>query len=243
MAWWQSAWVRGFITIVLFIGVMAVAFTVAPAPITKFKPNGRHLGDLKIGTTWYNIFQIVFGENVDKGWVTTNSFIQFLLLPFIAIWAIMYAILGETPMFRNVTWFNPVMAFIIALVSSSLGFTVTLMRGYLTIAGTMGISFFGFILFLAILFWGLGRLGEFGVPLGAMKGAVERRTKRTSIEGVVSNANVYLQTLGADPAETKRKREVLGLINKINMHLTKGEMKEAESDANTLAQLMTKPVS
>jgi len=225
--------------IVLFLVLIAAAFLVSPAPVEVFTPDGTHLGDFQIGENWYNILQIIFGPAVDKTWVTTSSFFQYLIFPFAAIWLVMFGIFKEIVFFRRVTWFGSVMALIVALITSSSGILVRIMRGYLMMAGGLGIVFFGFILIIGLFLWFIGKVAfGFGVGLGPLKGAVERQRREASIREVVSRGQLFAQSL---PDTDPRKGEINVLAATINMELAKGteaSLNEAESKANKLADLV-----
>jgi len=163
------------ILIVLFIILTSISLVVAAIEVTTYTPcttttgstgtTPVYLGDFVLGDNCYNILQIIFGNQIDKAWVETNSFLQYLIFPFIAIWLVMYGIFQEIIFFRRVTWFGSMMALVVALIVSSSGILVRMMRGYLMLAGGMGIIFFGFILFLGLIFWFIGRLGRFGASI------------------------------------------------------------------------------
>lgn len=204
-------WIYAGVVIVAVIVLAVIAVSVTPYPVTEFTPDGTNLGDFQIGTEWYNIFHIIFGTHVDKNWVTTTGLIQFLILPFFAIWMVMYGLFEEIVFFRRVTWFSPAMAFVVALISSSTGFLVRMMRGYLMIAGGMGIAFFGFILVLGILFWFIGRLGRFGVPI---PGVVTTERQIGTIETALREARRFAASIeGHDPRRASRIRAIAGIAD------------------------------
>lgn len=196
--------------IVVLIAVVLMswyAINVTPYPTEEFTPDGNHLGDFRIGNSHFNIFQLIFGEKVDENWVVPTNMVQYLFLPFFAIWLVMYGIFEEITFFRRVTWFGPGMALVTALIVSSTGFLVRMMRGYLMIAGGMGIAFFGFILVLGLGFWFIGRLGRFGIPVGSV---VAEFKEVGEIENAFREAKASANIIGLD--EPEKAAKIKGLI-------------------------------
>jgi len=224
--------------IILFIALIVAAFYVSPAPVETFTPDGTHLGDFQIGGNWYNILQLIFGPEVDKTWVTTSSFFQYLIFPFAAIWLVMYGIFEEIVFFRRITWFSPAMAFIVSIITSSSGILVRIMRGYLMMAGGLGILFFGFILIIGIFLWFLGRLATYGMGMGPLKMTVEMVRRRGAIDTTLVRAQRHAtQIRSTDPA---RAAQIDTLVSQAEVKLAQSppDLNGAERIVNQIVRLI-----
>lgn len=205
---WKKAVAIIFLT-VLSIVLAYIAFSASPAPTNTFTPNGGHIGDFQIGGTYYNAFQIVFGDQIDESWVKTMTMVQYLILPFAAVWILVYAIFDEITFFKRITWFNPAMALITAFIVASTGWLVRMMRGYLMLAGGLGIIFFGVILFAGLVFWFLGRMGSFGLKFG---GAVQEYKEIGNIEAALRREMAYANSIeGSHPQKAADIKSLVAL--------------------------------
>jgi len=183
------------------------AYYITPIDVEEFTADGTYLGDFQIGTNWYNIFHLIFGTDIDKNWVTTTGLIQYMFLPFVAIVMIMYGIFEEIRFFRYVRWFNPTMAIIIALVVSSSGILVRMMRGYLMIAGGLTIVLFGFILIVGIVLWWIGKTGSLSISLRNVLGEVgKEQSLRIDARRAINQAELAIKTLSMSDDPRKQDK-------------------------------------
>lgn len=234
-AWgWGKSVLVFFGIIILVIILAAIALATQPLPTDPFTADGSNLGDFQLGTSWYNIFQIVFGNEIDKNWVTTTSIIQFLFLPLAAIWLLMYGIFEEVGFLRRLTWFTPVLAIIAALIVSSSGILVRMMRGYLMMAGGMGIVFFGFILFLGLLLWFVGRLSGFGIKLGKVGEAGRSQVLKMQIERELAIVEEYARNL---PPTDPRGVQIMSKVTEARQEIVKGNLTRAEQYSRRASNL------
>jgi len=191
-------------------------------PTQTFTADGSHLGDFKIGLTtetqgYYNIFQLIFGKNTDEGWVTPKNMFQHLLLPFFAIWLVMYGIAHEIGFFRTISWFDGVFALIVALITSSTGYTIRMMRGYLIMGGTMGTAFFGVVFVLGLGFWFVRRMAGFGMRLGAsMPRVLEREAALDQIRSQLRYARDIATQISDETARQRINNEIRYAFEAIN---------------------------
>lgn len=225
------------------IVVLAVAlifgYIQTPAPIETFTPDGNHLGDVQIGTTWYSIFQIIFGSAIDMAWVSTTSVLQFLIFPFVAIVVVMYGIFSEISLFARARWINPVLALIIALVAASTGILVRIMRGYLMLAGGLGILLFGFVLVMGVVVWFVGRMRGFGYNVtGALKTATDNTATRTYVNAICSQGNEFVNRYQGDPAKAGKVIKVNQLIQQAQEQLNKGQYNTAQGTCTKITNEM-----
>jgi len=239
----EGTWKKytGFIIlIILFIILSSISFVAAAIEVTTYQAcdggtSPVYLGDFVLGDNCYSILQIVFGNQIDEAWVTTNSFFQYLIFPFAAIWLIMYGIFKEIVFFRKVTWFGSVMALIVALIVSSSGILVRMMRGYLMLAGGMGIIFFGFILFLGLIFWFIGKLGRFGA---AIPGVVTTERQLGVIETALREARGTANTIAPhDPGRASQIRMLADLADRALLE-SPPKIRAATNNLNKIRKLM-----
>lgn len=231
--------ILGIIILVIILAV--VAYYVNPAPVETFTPDGTHLADFQIGSTYYNAFQLIFGPDVDKSWVDTGGIVQYLLFPFISIVILMYAIFDEIRFFRF-GWFSPAMAVILSLVVSSSGILVRMMRGYLLIAGGLAIVLFGFILVLGIVLWWIGKSSSMsGSMARVFKGVGREQSKRIRASATLQHAysimNAYKNS--GNPSSIAKAGKLQTKITALEIALDSGQDFEGKlSDlSNTLENM------
>jgi len=103
------------------------------------------------------ILRFIFGD-YPAGWLNTNSFMQIVIFPFIAIFAVFYGLLTELKIFKG----QRTTKLVIALMFSFGGswFALSSMKGFMIINATLATWGFGIVLFLGIIFWAGARISE-----------------------------------------------------------------------------------
>lgn len=225
-----------FVVIVIIIVMFIWAQGTEAYPTETFVADGSHVGDFRIGNSYFNIFQLVFGEKIDGGWVVPTNMVQYLFLPFFAIWLVMYGIFEEMTFFRRVTWFGPGMALVTALIVSSSGVLVRMMRGYLMIAGGMGIAFFGVILLLGLFFWFIGRVVRFpGLDVG---GAVAEFREVGEVENALRRAKSSANVIGLDDPQKAAKIKILIALGEEALGQTPPKLGDARKRLRDIEKLI-----
>lgn len=99
------------------------------------------------------IFIIIFGENFPERWLTTTGFMQFIVFPFIAVFAVMYGIMSELKLFR--TPGGRKAQLVISLIMAFVGGYALLVtvRGLLVVNAWLGMILFGLVLFIGLILW------------------------------------------------------------------------------------------
>jgi len=97
--------------------------------------------------------RIFFGPDVPSEYLTSNNFFQYLILPWLAIWFVMWGILEELRIFRRKTGLNAIIAFLISFMAGATGGTLGLVRAMYGWAGVFGALAFGGLMFVGIALW------------------------------------------------------------------------------------------
>lgn len=230
---WTKVFI-GFVCFVAFIGFILFTYTlVFPFPETFTACDAgttpTYLGDFLIGGKCYNIFHFVFGTDVDKAWVTSASIIQYLIFPFVAVLMVIYGIFSEIRFFRQ-TWINFILGLIVALIVSSQGFLVRMMRAFLLMGGGMGIMFFGVVFIIGIILWFVGRMASFGVSGGSLSKLAHTNVKIENIKTMIERAEGFAG--GLNPAtQGVRAAEIIKLAGEARQKLYDGHVDDAFNKA------------
>jgi hypothetical protein len=228
--------------IILVVVLGLVTYFYVQAPVETFAPDGSHIGDFQIGSTWYSIFQLIFGTQIDKAWVDTLSIIQYLILPFVAIMILVFSIFEEIRFFRYPGWFNWVMALIVALVVSSSGILVRMMRIFLQLAGGLAIVLFGGILLIGIFVWWLGKFHYLGSRLTeSIADASDAMGLRIQCEEMLNKAQGVMRSL-RDSEETTKEKSVKEAYTKLRKSMDRHDIPQMRSDLNDLEYWVKKYV-
>lgn len=100
------------------------------------------------------LFIFLFGDNYPEEWLTVSGLMQFIILPFVALLAVMYGILTELNIFRR----SQTARTVIAVTFAGAGGVIALrsMKGWMIANTTLAVWGFGIMLFLGIAFWATG---------------------------------------------------------------------------------------
>ncbi len=207
----------------LEIAIVFLILSTLYLPATVF---AEMLGDIP-GTN-YNFFKLVFGPDLTEEYLKTESVLQYLFFPFLAVVMIMYGILSDLRIFRRGSGINAALAIIIAIIASSTGGLLTLVRWMIGIAGgTLGTFMFGLLLLGGIILWALARFWDFG--LRREGGAYER------IVGAARESFSYQN-------QEQRIRDVMRRLEAMDPYPYK-EIKELHEKLNALEKERIKKVT
>lgn len=231
-----TGWAWTIILLIILGLFFWIATWVGEASVQTYTPDGSHMGDFCVADMCYSIFHFIFGDQVDIAWTKPEGFAQYLLFPFLSIFVIMYAIYDEIKIFK---WqhFSSVMALLTALITSSLGWTVRAIRGYLLMAGSFGIGGFGFILILGLIFWFAKRARGYGIPTGKLNAYQDRLDVSHSVQTALEQANNYESALPRlsgrtpeDAREFERRKKLAAHRMKAARLLNEGKYDEARTE-------------
>jgi cell fate (sporulation/competence/biofilm development) regulator YmcA (YheA/YmcA/DUF963 family) len=102
------------------------------------------------------IFIFIFGDDFPEHWMTFGGFMQFIILPFVALLAVMYGILSELNIFRNSQSTRIVLA--VTFAAGGGYFALSSMKGWMILNSTLAVWGFGLVLGVGIVFWAWGDL-------------------------------------------------------------------------------------
>ena len=95
---------------------------------------------------------LIFGEDFPSYWTTYSGFMQFIVLPFVAVFAVIYGIFSEIRIFRQKS-VKLALSLVMALVGGYL--TLNIMRTFLIVNGVFGVMVFGMMMLIGIILLGL----------------------------------------------------------------------------------------
>jgi len=96
---------------------------------------------------------LIFGEDFPSYWITYSGFMQFIVLPFVAVFAVIYGIFSEIKIFRQKS-VKLALSLVMALVGGYL--TLSVMRTFLIVNGFFGVVAFGVLMLIGVILLGLG---------------------------------------------------------------------------------------
>jgi len=104
------------------------------------------------------IVQFIFGNDYPASWLETNNFLQLIIFPLIALFAVFYGIFTELRIFGGQTNTK----FVISLMFSLGGgwFALSSMKGFMMVNATLATWGFGIVLLLGIVFWAARRISD-----------------------------------------------------------------------------------
>ena len=127
--------------------------------------------------------RIFFGPDVPAEYLTSNNFFQMLILPWLAIWFVMWGILEELRIFRRKTSLNAVIAFLISFMAGATGGMLGVVRWMYGWAGVYGALAFGALMFVGISLWFAVRLSSWtGWWKGSLTSAKDYIAKEEEID-------------------------------------------------------------
>ncbi len=182
------------------------------------------------GGEYEGLLSFFFGPNIPdfilEGGIYT--ILQWLIFPFIALWAIMYGIMNEINIFRNSPNMHILLSFLIAAISGPTGGLVYLVRVVFVSIGWWGFLVFGALMFVGIFIWGRGKMYDYGY--GGWEG--RRASQYLSKEGQIANlleTRKYLMAHGASYGELeevdKKIAKLQNEIRKLRREMIKGAEK------------------
>ena len=100
------------------------------------------------------LFIFLFGDNYPEEWLTVSGLMQFIILPFVALLAVMYGILAELNIFKK----SQTARTVIAVTFAAAGGVIALrsMKWWMIANSTLAVWGFGIMLLLGIVFWAAG---------------------------------------------------------------------------------------
>jgi len=163
-----SGWMKKQIAALSILFVLCLS--LAPSASAQEMPSAEE--------AMKTIFVIIFGEGFPDAWLTYQGFLQFVVFPFVALFAVFYGIMSEIRIFRTHGGRNAqtVIAVVMALVSGSVA--LNWMRAILIGNAWLGTIGFGAILVIGIIFWILGgAIGGIRRGIWEVSGRDIRRTQ------------------------------------------------------------------
>jgi hypothetical protein len=192
--------------VVLLIFLTFYVCLVQPAA-AQFEINAEEIMKIVLG--------FIFGD-YPEGWLKTNTFMQIVIFPFIALFAVMYGIMTEIGILRKAKTAKLVFAL---MFSFGAGWpALVAMKGFMIVNSFFATSAFGILLFIGIIFWGFGHFRgsyylatgkEISKGFGRRKNLVELRDELRRIDLASATPGISKQQL--DYLE-KRAQEIRGKI-------------------------------
>jgi len=162
------------------------------------------------------VVTFIFGEEFPEYAVTTNGFLQFVVFPFVALFAVMYGIMTEIKIFKNTT-VKMVISLTMSLVAGS--WVLNQMRWFLMANATLGTWAFGLLMIFGIGLWFLGtfvtNIGLLSRPMKVVFGkelteGIGRRAEMRDLMKRIRTLEDQSYMMNLSQAQST------GLINKIN---------------------------
>lgn len=171
----------------------------------------------------YDPLKIIFGPEIDQSWYEPYHTLQYLVFPFIAIWMIIYGLFSEVRIFRTKESIQFVLALVIALIASSTGGLVTLVRVTLQFLGGFSVLAFAVVFGVGVFFWGWG-------TIGMHRGAKNLNKQYQSEMERIDNEIGRLEVIWGDTVvkEPKRAHEIREKMDR--MYARKREIQQAYHD-------------
>lgn len=166
------------------------------------------------------IVTFIFGPGMPKEWYTWQKVMQFIIFPFIALFAVFYAIMEELHIFRTDAGKNAqkVIGIVMAFVAGKM--LLATMRGFLIVNAWIAMIMFGLMLLLGTLFWGLRGLAHHGYG-GAKRTWDEIKSLQKGIYDLEKKIAELEIELGDTRTPTSRKIEIRNELGKLNDELRK----------------------
>jgi hypothetical protein len=171
------------------------------------------------------ILQGLFGPDIPDWVMTYRGFVQYVVFPFIALFAVMYGILSEIRIFRTSGGHKA--QIIIALMTAFLGgwWALSTLRYWLIVNAWLGTFFFGLLFFIGIIMWFYGRIGEhyYTITGRQMTEGLRIRNRLAQLRA----EREHLENLPhATPQQQQRLTEVGDEINRLEGEYTRFERGE-----------------
>jgi hypothetical protein len=110
-----------------------------------------------------DIVKIIFGPDIDSSWYQPYTALQYLVFPFIMIWMIIFGFLAEIRIFRNQPKVEVVLALVMALIASSTGWEVVMVRFLAQIMGAWSVLAFAALFCVGIFMYVGARFSQWGI--------------------------------------------------------------------------------
>lgn len=171
----------------------------------------------------FNVLKIIFGGEVPDAMLEPQNVFQQLLLPFLAVFFVMFGIMEELNFFKNHASIHAALALVIALMSSVSGTLLWTVRWLYGAVGWLGAMGFGFLLLAGIAFWIYGR----------GKGLKRAYFDVYKTEKEITHLDKEISELNAEAATLKKSEEFAGveadkIEKKVDKLLGEAEKKEKE---------------
>lgn len=148
----SKGWIFFLVIIVLFIWVTASY----PSGYYEISSN---LQQNKITDPLYSILRTI---GLPDGWLYTPGIFYMFLIPFVGIFAIVFGLLREIAIFRNVRNIDWILALVISFSIIPLGFFVRLVSGMFATIGVSSTIAFGILFFAGLGYVIIQRLSGWG---------------------------------------------------------------------------------
>lgn len=140
--------------------ILTVLFSL---PCLAIAANGFEAPDISAGLM--TVVEIFFGPEAKAYTTDPVSILQFLIFPFIALWAVLYGILTTLKIFRYQNRLNSLLSFLIAVIACPTGGLVWIVRTVFVYMGGWGFVAFAILFFVGVGAWLLSGVIRFGQPL------------------------------------------------------------------------------
>jgi len=187
--------------------VMLIAMVLLPIT-ARAASNTYEIGD------WFSdegIWKFLFSPNVPDEFLESNyTKFQFLILPFLAVWAIVYGIIDELPLFNRNKNLKVLLAFIIAAIAGPTGGLVWTVHTLFVLYGQLAVWGFIIILFVGTIVWQLSGLHEIGIFnkgrgwTGKLDQAAKNMSNERKYRSKLKDLRDQLEFMGTNDPDYKR---------------------------------------
>ncbi len=140
--------------------ILTVLFSL---PCLAIAANDFEAPDISAGLI--TVVEVFFGPGAEAYTANPVQILQFLIFPFIALWAVLFGILINLRIFRYQNWLNSLLSFLIAVIAGPTGGLVWLVRTVFVLMGGWGFIAFAALFFIGVGAWLLSGVIRFGQPL------------------------------------------------------------------------------
>jgi len=113
----------------------------------------QDFGDLTADDVIEIVFTFIFGPDIPSSWLTWRSFMQLIVFPFIALFAVSYGIMSEIRIFRSTAGrkVGLVVSAMMALIAGKV--VLSTIRGILVVNVWLATVGFGLVLIMGLVVW------------------------------------------------------------------------------------------
>jgi len=207
--------------LIFFIGLIVVLFV-----LPQFLPYPQYLevpGNFKIAPLPSYASQVFIMLGLPQEWMYIPAIIYLFLLPFAAIYTLVWAFLQSLGIFTNVpSSVNRVLAFIIAFLTIPIGWFIKLVWILFSFMGAWSVVIFAATFIVGVFFRGYGKVEEERYTLMGKKWRSEARGKLNNAlndinnkqaGGAINEINAALNFSGFHPDYYKQLENAKNLLN------------------------------